>query len=134
MSVWTHVTGNIRYDGLAGIQRNVTKEALKGMLGKTWVWEDDIDAMDACTVPEGSEGSIQYIITEYDKGLPWATVSVYGDLRDYDDVKELTDWFTKVTVDSGYMIRDAILRISVEGGEMVALTHDAETNTIKILT
>lgn len=124
MSQWTHITGAIRVDGVV-LHGNSSKmlEGLKGILGRTSTWESSHEECIATTVPCGSEGSLQYHIHEYGTGLPWAVVTVWGDLRDYSDVKAVTDWFDRVCTILP-LIRQAILEIEVDGIETVVLRWD----------
>ena len=106
-----------------------TIEDMKALLGNTVTYEDEESAWDACNVPQGSEGSLQYEISEVGEGLVWLTVSIWGDLRDYENVSEIEEWFNKVTTTSppGVMVRSAILEAHTEGRERKVLQYkDAE--------
>lgn len=135
MSVWTHITGNIRIDGLPGVSPLFTVEGIKEMLGNTCSFDDDRDIWDKCSVPKGSEGSLQYEVIEYSGGLPWITVAVWGDLRDYDDVDEIKKWFEGIVCQKEIMTRQAVLNVSVNGGSDVVLVlhEDDETKTVKLI-
>lgn len=121
MSQWTHVTGGIRFDGVVmDGNRSMMLKGLKEILGRTCNWDSPSEDWTACNVPCGSEGSLQYHIHEYDKGLPWAVVVIWGDLRDYSDVKAISNWFENVCI--GWpLIRQAILEIEVDGQETCVL-------------
>lgn len=121
MSIWTHINGSIRVDGV--VMRGDSSRMLEGLkviLGNICSFDDKRDKWNKCTVPCGSEGSLQYHIHEYGTGLAWAVVVIYGDLRDYSNVKEISTWFESVCI--GWpMIRQAILEIEVEGQETCIL-------------
>lgn len=65
-------------------------------------------------IPVGSEGCLDYIIHENpDKSdMSRYTVTVFGDLRDYDDSTTVKDWFKRVC--SKLWIRQAICNIDIE--------------------
>ena len=114
MSIWTHVIGAVRFDGLPkiGLAYTVHNVAML-MEGKIRVEKTGL-VLDNNKIPCGSEGPLQYKIYEHANGLPWITVAIWGDLRDYDDAVAIKKWFERVC--SGWpLVRDGILRIQVEG-------------------
>lgn len=114
MSQWTHVNASIRFDGLLGMGLPSEKE-----LGKMCKWEDEDDShWDNSNLPCGSEGSIEYTIvkTGGENSLACMVVVFTGDLRDYDNVQEILDYFNKIT--NGKMIRSGILEINVAPQEV----------------
>lgn len=125
MSIWTHINGCIRIDGIPSIM-DVSDNKMKEILGSTCEYESSGAERDACNVPCGSEGSMQYKLIGAGTGLILWTVPVWGDLRDYDDAQEVTDWFNRVTQKSGLIIRDAVLQINVEYQDPITLTHVRE--------
>lgn len=106
MSTWTHVTGNIRKDGLPGVAPDHTVENLKKIIGPMEVWDEDIP--EGVKLPTGSEGSLEYEVIEYSGGLPWVTIPIWGDLRNYDDLDAIKIWWFQTLKDLGG-IRQAIL-------------------------
>lgn len=110
MSQWTHVAGTIRIDcfDYEGVE-----EQIYNVLGQTWQYGDDVDP-DTEYAPYGSEGSIQYVITENpDESCVAAfVVTFYGDLRDYDNDAEIIAWFEKAC--NSFIIRQAVISIDVE--------------------
>lgn len=109
MSTWTHINASIRFDGVLGMPLPNERE-----LGDICRWEDEnTDHWDTTLLPCGSEGSLQYeIIRNPDPDCLAAMVVVfYGDLRDYDDVTYILEYFHRIT--KGKMIRSGILEISV---------------------
>lgn len=116
MSTWTHVVGCIRIDGLPQFNRGgkATVEQLLGPICTFEKWNDE------STLPRGSEGGLQYQIIEYDKGLPWLAIPIWGDLRDYDSAEPIKKWWDE-TLAKFQIVRDGILRVAVEGQEPVIL-------------
>lgn len=89
MSIWTHVAGTARFDGLAF-----------AILGLNWEEEKKIihDAF-MPDLPEGSEGPVQFEIvkTGYDDhgsgSLNRASIVIWGDLRDFEEPQKVIKWF-----------------------------------------
>lgn len=126
MSVWTHVAGIVRVDGIVcfseiDFDKVFGKECSWGSDKDTW---NDADLNPDDYMPMGSEGSLEksvwinpdtYCMARY-------TVSIFGDLRDYDDSKAIIEWFEnscdKVTV------RQAVLTIEVEGQEPIVYRYE----------
>lgn len=140
MSQWTHVTGMIRLDNLGHCMgphslekaSEIAKENVKKALGNTCTFYSSNEDWDKCSVPTGSEGSLQYetffpINEEAGHSLNWGWISIWGDLRDFgeEDYQDLKNWFTlsmeklenKDSKDmmAQFMIRDSILAIDIEG-------------------
>lgn len=169
MSQWTHVAGIIRLDsiGFNLITRGMTtkekndkiKEAVARALGNTWDYDSEREAMDKCTVPQGSEGSLQYAVhpnSEKDEhGAVWGNVSIWGDLRGTgkEDLPGIQGWFQKSLVSlrhpEGFgdprgmdmpekalymlavcLIRYAVLGIEVEGSPGLILLWDEDTEKV----
>lgn len=115
MSQWTHVAGTIRIDC---IDHEEVKEQINNILGQTWKYGDAVDP-DTEYAPYGSEGSIQYIITENpdESSITAFVVTFYGDLRDYDNDEKIIAWFEKAC--DAFYIRQATITINVEGQKIV---------------
>ena len=121
MSIWTHVVGAIRIDGLPQMIETDTADSISKIIGPMCLWEDD-NWDKKSTLPCGSEGSLQYKIIEHDKGLSWIIVPIWGDLRDYDDVNEIRQWWNNlIDIALKDRVRQAVLQISVEGRSPVIL-------------
>lgn len=73
-------------------------------------------------LPSGSEGSLQYELHEYGNGLPWLIITIWGDLRDFDNENIIKEWFFKTIKEIGF-IRDAVLKIEVEGKEPILIQN-----------
>lgn len=119
MSTWTHVVGNIRVDDLPGITSHLRD--IEKTIGPMSLWGAENDG---CTLPQGSEGSLQYKIIEYSKGLCWITIPIWGDLRDVDSHQAIEKWWDELMPKLG-LIRDAVLRIQVEGKYPIILTWES---------
>ena len=123
MSTWTHVCGSVRIDDMSFLKqkRNQIKDVEK-ILGKMCTWNNWYDK---CKLPMGSEGSIEYkVIQNTDEdSLARFDILIYGDLRDYDDLEEIKNWFISLKEkfennESFMCIRDAVLKCYCETGEV----------------
>ena len=129
MSQWTHVNGCIRIDGIPCIE-DVSKKSIRKILGNTCDFNSSDSEWEACNVPRGSEGSIQYELISAGGGLVLWTIPVWGDLRDFgtDDIHIIKEWFDKIINKSDLSIRSAILEIRIEYGETIVLQYKEEEN------
>ena len=122
MSQWTHVTGAIRIDGMPKMRPDMYNvEEVKKILGFTCNFDSSEENWNKCTVPCGSEGSIQYRIHEYDTGLLWAIITIWGDLRDYgsvEDLEKIKVWFLGVC-NKWPLMRQGVLQVQTEGQNIV---------------
>ena len=122
MSQWTYVCGCIRYDALRmpGIPYN-TIDKIKKLVGNPVSFDDSEEKWDACNIPRGSEGSIQFVFWANPDLHHMASfvVGIFGDLRDFgiEDVPKIKEWFERVTKGKEIMVRNAILEICVESQE-----------------
>lgn len=126
MSQWTHINGAVRIDSLSN-HINIP-------LGEQFGYENYPKDPDQRNIPYGSEGSLRYsrVITGNNTSLNKVTYVFWGDLRDYDDVDELINYFK--TRFSGHMIRSAIIEIDVESQEKVILRfNDNDWRIIKLV-
>lgn len=120
MSKWTHVSAVIRIDDFSFIshrKRNTSKTVEK-IIGPMCLFEK---WNKHSKLPTGSEGSIEYNVVQNkdESSLARFTVVFYGDLRDYDDLQEIKEWFIKLreeieASDNEMIYRDAILKAWVE--------------------
>jgi hypothetical protein len=118
MSTWTHVVGCIRIDGIPAIGHK--KQTVIDALGPMCTFEE---WRDDSTLPQGSEGGLQYQVIQYSNGLPWLAIPVWGDLRDFDSIEEIRSWWTTLLPKLG-VVRDAVLLVQIEGQDDVILTHE----------
>ena len=117
MSIWTHINGNIRVNGLDGLTKDVN---IKEILGEIVNYESN---KVETTLPCGSEGSLEYLIwNNPDKGsIIRNNISIFGDLRDYDNSDEIEKWFKEVC--SKLWIRNAVLEVEIESAHHFILIH-----------
>jgi len=125
MSIWTQIAGCIRIDGIPSLEPDIY-ERVEAALGRTCNFDSAESEWSACSVPCGSEGSLQYNIIPAGDGLVLYTVAIWGDLRDYEDAKEIIDWFGRITVDSGFLIRSAILEYQIGHEDAQVLQYKRE--------
>lgn len=127
MSIWTHVNGSIRFDYL-----RITKELdLKGIIGNTCGYDDrGDDDWKNCTVPCGSEGSLQYSIwtNPHKNSLAAYTVNIWGDLRDYEDHSEIKLWFQRIL--NKAPVRNVVLEVEVESRSAFIYYYDSESESL----
>jgi hypothetical protein len=98
MSVWTHVAGIIRIDA---IRLSDEIPDFDEIIGKECRWESPIEVWNDQEkhpdkyLPMGSEGSLEKSvwINPSTSCMSAYTVSVFGDLRDYETPELIRDWF-----------------------------------------
>lgn len=130
MSVWTHVAGIIRVDGLR--IPDITNPKWDKTIGKELNYEDPSEVWADCEkhpeafMPCGSEGSLKKVIWENPNtsSLASYTVSVFGDLRDYDDLAEIKNWFAKVC--NKLWVRNAVITARCALGSSFTAHWDVE--------
>ena len=137
MSVWTHVAAVFRIDGVRDWEKPVVINGRMGIdwdeiTGRTiydcdWLTEDSYERRRANDdwaeysrdpdrfVPVGSEGSLQRLVWVNPQSHVMAryVVTVFGDLRDYDDHEAVHGWFDKVC--DRCIIRQASCTCDVSG-------------------
>ena len=132
MSIWTHVAGIIRIndfilseDQTLDFDEIVGKECLYDSPDEVWA---DKDANPDKYMPCGSEGTLtKSVWVNPDKShIAAYTVSVFGDLRDYDDLTVIRDWFKSVC--DKVWIRSAILKADCENGETLIYEYKDPDN------
>ena len=116
MSVWTHVNASFRLDSFGSIDDS---EIIK-TFGKAVDYEhfDEIEYDENLEVkdkdqylPMGSEGTLcMNIWHNPDKHCIASTiVNVFGDLRDFDSIEEIKNWFNKCC--SRFWVRQAVCQV-----------------------
>lgn len=115
MSNWTHVAGIIRIDAfrfLKGEELDWDK-----IFGKECHFDSDKSIWnDYCNHPEnylpsGSEGTLQKLVW-INPNINYTAsyvVSIFGDLRDHDNPKEIIEWFKNVIRDNDLWVRNAVI-------------------------
>lgn len=133
MSIWTHVAGCFRIDAVRGLDFSEQIDFDK-LLGKTCNFNSSEKEWEECNVPCGSEGSIEFSIwTNPDECcLASYTISVFGDLRDFEveRISEIKKWFEKVV--SNCSIRNAVIVAETSGYKSMCMytDHDEDYNVI----
>jgi hypothetical protein len=123
MSQWTHVAGCIRIDHFIGdLNPDVFRNDIKKSFGNTCDFYDNRSVWDCCNVPCGSEGSIQYDMSEIsDDSLEWGLIYIWGDLRDYTDYQEIYRWIKKSC--EPFIVRQCAVEVECEFGEWKYFIH-----------
>lgn len=117
MSTWTHVAAVIRIDAVKGLFGPQSKDDIKRVLGPIARFGGPEEDWNACTLPIGSEGSLEYDIWENEDPhcLDAFTVSVFGDLRNYYETESIEEWFNSFC--SKFMVRQAVCIAETEGSD-----------------
>lgn len=121
MSIWTHVNAIFRLDS---IQR-ISNEQIVKIFGKSISYDELTTDLynkknKLKTLPMGSEGSLRMSVWKNpDKNsIASATISIFGDLRDFDNNDELKKWFNTVCKDIKkskiFWLRQAVMQICNE--------------------
>lgn len=125
MSIWTHIVGVIRFDSIQCIEENNFN------CGNTVSFDDPEEKWDACNVPCGSEGSLEisYWKNPCKSSMASDTVTIFGDLRDYENEQEIIDYFNSLIKDK--WVRQACFSLHVEykgTRTFVYIANDKEIN------
>lgn len=126
MSTWTHVAAIFRIDAVKGFLGPQSKDDIKMVLGPIARFNGLEEDWDACTLPLGSEGSLEYDIWENENHhmIDAFTVSVFGDLRDYYETESIEEWFNSLC--SKFMVRQAVCIAETEGCEAKVFQYKME--------
>ena len=136
MSIWTHVASIIRIDSFRLLDDSLsksTKELFLDIFGKECHWESPEEIwIDAENHPEnylpmGSEGSLKMSIWKNPSRSSMAayTVSIFGDLRDYDDLNAIKTWF-KTACDK-VLVRQAVITATNEYDDYLIYDYILDT-------
>lgn len=132
MSQWTHISGMIRFDTMQvmlGISDKELIQRVRSRMGNTVDFADSEKKWDACNVPKGSEGSVQYevFLTNESNHLARVVVAIWGDLRDFEDVDAVEAWVKKVGVSDikrdGLGVRSGIVYVQPESQAPTVLRY-----------
>ena len=130
MSIWTHVAAIIRIDTIKGLGIGPqNKEELEKVLGPVARFNSSDEDWNSCTLPRGSEGSLEYVIWENEDEhcVSAFTVSVFGDLRDYDEIESIEKWFNEFCGKFSGWIRQAVCLAEVEYGATKVFQYKEES-------
>lgn len=111
MSTWTHVAGSIRIDDFSTTIEEHKKKAA------------EIIRTAFKNIPCGSEGpfNLKIYINRQLHYFAAFVLTIYGDLRDYDNIEEIENWFNSVC--SKFIIRQAVLTIECDNGQSKTITY-----------
>lgn len=128
MSNWTHVVGAIRLDAIRDRHESMfeVRKEFEEYFGKTLDYYSDSDLHEEAYdhperfLPMGSEGSLKmsiWINPRLDSVASY-TVTIFGDLRDHDNAKDIVEWFKKKCDNDDIWVRDAVITAynEVNGG------------------
>ena len=124
MSVWTHVAGIIRVDSFRELEGDLD---FTEIFGKELKYADSnfSDAYNHTDkyLPFGSEGSLKITIWDNPDKFQMAAypVSIFGDLRDYDEPEKIIGWFKDKC--SKLLIRDAVITARSSDSEPITWTY-----------
>jgi hypothetical protein len=128
MSVWTHVAAVFRVDDFRfeGKQRPdfekiFGKSCLWGSPSKVWA---DYHKHPEQYLPCGSEGSLEMSVWENPnkEDITAYSISVFGDLRDYSNIKKIEKWFDECC--KKLWIRQAVITIECETGKTIVKRYE----------
>lgn len=127
MSIWTHVVGIIRFDGIVINGKGTPFPDCDNVVD----YDDDNEKWDKCNIPCGSEGSLNISYWENPDGHQLArwVVSIWGDLRDYSNEDEIIEYFNRIT--NKRSIRQACFTMYVEGGCERTFVFENEYNAFR---
>lgn len=120
MSQWTHVNASFRLNSFGNINDKGIIEIFGKPVGYYDMYKIEYDQDGEIKdkekyLPMGSEGSLEMSIYHNpDRScIASTTVSVFGDLRDYNSFDEIEKWFAKCC--ASFNIRQAFCQVYVEG-------------------
>lgn len=119
MSCWTHVAAIVRVDGFRIFDDYIGPD-WDALFGKECLWAASRDKWhDAMEHPDkylpmGSEGSLRKTVwTNPNPSYAAAyTVSIFGDLRDYDSPETIIEWFKKIVNSDSLDVRQACITVT----------------------
>lgn len=97
MSYWTQVNGSIRFDSLP-----FTDGGFDTDFGNTCTFDSSDEEWSNCTVPLGSEGSLQYKFVPYendDHSITCGSLAIWGDLRGFEEEEhpKIIEWLNDIS-------------------------------------
>ena len=130
MSNWTHVAGVIRIDDIRLTDYDPDFDKLIGREclyeSKSSVW-DELEWSPEEFLPSGSEGTLQKSvwINPDKEHMDAYTITIFGDLRDHDDPKEIITWFKNKCKQIGF-IRNAVIVVENERNGTETYTYRSD--------
>lgn len=119
MSQWTHVNASFRLDSFGRIEDaeiiNVFGKAVDFDHMDELEYDENWEVKNKDTyLPMGSEGTLEMSIwhNPHESCMASTTVSIFGDLRDYDSFEEIEKWFNRCC--DYFDIRQAFCQVNVE--------------------
>lgn len=119
MSAWTHVAAIVRVDDFRIFDDQAGPD-WDAIFGKECLFFASRDKWHDATknpskyLPMGSEGSLRKTVwTDPDRSNVAAhTVSIFGDLRDYDSPETIIEWFKKIVISDAIDVRQACITVT----------------------
>lgn len=119
MSTWTHVAATVRIDGFRFSDDQPTPD-WDEIFGKECQFDAPSEVWDDCEehpekyLPCGSEGTLQKTawINPDSHMVAAYTVTIFGDLRDYDSPETIIEWFKKIVNSDAIDVRQACITVT----------------------
>ena len=116
MSMWTHVAATVRIDDFR-FSDDQTIPDWDEIFGKECLFHSPSEVWDDCEkhpdkyLPCGSEGTLQKTawINPDSHAVAAYTVTIFGDLRDYDSPDKIIEWFKEKVDPCKIGIRQAVI-------------------------
>lgn len=134
MSRWAHVNGSIRINAIcSNCKEGEIAEDIQKCFGTTVDFLDPAEVWDECTVPCGSEGSLQYEFIELNNknSMNCGIVVIHGDLREYCNKQEIIDWIKKAISSSEiWWVRSLCIKIDIDYEKSIILIESDDDDKI----
>lgn len=129
MTIWTHVAAVVRIDDLQFLSTTDWREYFGyecTFNADSAIWKDATENPEKY-LPMGSAGSLRSSlwINPDDHALTAYTLSIFGDLRDYDTPGVIIDWFQD-KLKNIPMVRQAVITVRTEGVDTLTYTYSVE--------
>ena len=138
MSVWTHVAATVRVDWIVDFAgREICFDEI---FGRECLWDSPDEVWEEARehperfMPMGSEGSLNMSVwvNPDPSDAPRYAVTIFGDLRDYDDAEEIVRWFRE-KLKGICSVRQAVITAETEYMETVSWTYIYEKDTEPVI-
>lgn len=144
MSVWTHVIGTFTMYDVPKEDSNVWRKKILKRLYRNLGRPSRYLENNKTIVPKGSEGSLHWTLQKVNMNgdIPiryrgkhvesWLqdhdryayVVSIFGDLRDYQNLTEIEEWFKNIIYEPRYDVRDGFLKADCGDGNEIAISYN----------